>query len=170
MEAAGQLVPAGKIILLIAGLASTASALNATVYGSSRIAFAIGRGGYLPTPLGRVHPIHETPHIAIAATGIVMILVTLALHIRDIAAAADIMFLLVFTMVCMTLIRLRKLWPDRERPFRAPLSPWLPGIGIAAGILLSIGLIHLSLAAWITAGIWLTPGLGVGIRGRWARS
>lgn len=170
MEAAGQFVPAGKITLLIAGLASTASALNATVYGSSRIAFAMGRGGDLPTPLGRVHPIHKTPHIAIAVTGAVMILVTLVLPIRDIAAAADIMFLLVFAMVCMTLIRLRTLWPDRERPFRVPLSPWLPGIGIVAGILLSIGLIHLSLAAWITAGIWLTLGLGVGIRGRWARS
>jgi APA family basic amino acid/polyamine antiporter len=170
MEAAGQFVPGGKTILLIAGLASTASALNATVYGSSRIAFAMGRGGDLPAPLGRVHPTHETPHIAIAVTGCVMIIVTLALPIRDIAAAADIMFLLVFAMVCATVIRLRSRWPDRERPFRAPLSPWLPGLGIAAGVLLSVGLIHLSPAAWITAGIWLTLGLGGGIRGGWTQS
>ena len=95
-----------------------------------------------------------------------MILVTLVLPIRDIAAAADIMFLLVFAMVCATVIRLRSRWPDRERPFRAPLSPWLPGLGIAAGVLLSVGLVHLSPAAWITAGIWLTLGLGVGIHSK----
>lgn len=129
MEAAGQFVPTGKIILLIAGLASTASALNTTVYGSSRVAFAMGRGGDLPKLLGRVHPVYKTPHIAIAATGIVMMFVTLALPIRDITPAADIIFLLVFAMVCMALILLRSRWPDRERPFRVPLSPWLPGIG-----------------------------------------
>jgi len=169
MEAAGQFVPAGKAVLLIAGLASTASALNATVYGSSRIAFAMGRGDALPTPLGRVHPTRKTPHIASAATGCVMILVTLVLPIRDIAAAADIMFFLVFAMVCATLIRLRSRWPDRERPFRAALAPWLPGLGLAAGVLLSVGLIHLSPAAWPAAGIWLIFGVGVGAKGGWGR-
>jgi len=158
MEAAGQFVSGGKVILLIAGLASTASALNATTYGSSRIALAMGRGGDLPHLLARVHPIHRTPHIAIAVTWCIMIFVTLALPIRDIAAATDIMFLLVFVMVCSTVIRLRSAWPDRERSFRVPLSPWLPGIGIASGLLLSIGLIELSTRAWITALCWL--GLG----------
>lgn len=168
MEAAGQFVPAGKIVLLVAGLASASSALNATVYGASRIAFAMGRGGDLPAPLGRVHPIHKTPYIAICVTGAVMILVTLTLPIQDIAAAADIMFLLLFAMVCLTLIRLRSRWPHRERPFRVPLSPWLPGVGMAAGLLLSFGLVHLSPAAWITAGIWLLLGLGVGLRHGWS--
>jgi APA family basic amino acid/polyamine antiporter len=161
MEAAGQFVSGGKVVLLIAGLASTASALNATAYGSSRIALAMGRGGDLPTRLAGVHPKHRTPHVAIAVTCCVMIAVTLVLPIRDIAAATDIMFLLVFAMVCATVIRLRILWPDRDRPFRVPGSPWLPGIGILAGLLLSIGLIELSVLAWITAGGWLTLGGGV---------
>lgn len=161
MEAAGQFVPGGKVILLVAGLASTASALNATVYGSTRIAFAMGRGGDLPVPLGRVHPVHRTPYISIAVSGGIMILVTLILPIRDIAAAADIMFLLVFVMVCATLIRLRSRWPDRERPFRVWLSPWLPGSAIVAALILSVGLLELSRAAWIMAGIWLALGLGI---------
>ena len=161
MEAAGQFVAGGKVVLLIAGLASTASALNATAYGSSRIALAMGRGGDLPSPLAQIHETHRTPHIAIAVTCCVMILVTLLLPIRDIAAATDIMFLLVFAMVCAAVIRLRTLWPDRARPFRVPLSPWLPSVGIAAGLLLSIGLIELSVLAWITAGSWLTLGLAV---------
>jgi len=45
VEAAGVLLPAGDRVLLIAGLASTASALNATLYSASRIALAMGRQG-----------------------------------------------------------------------------------------------------------------------------
>ncbi|MBV1915978.1 MAG: amino acid permease [Pseudomonadales bacterium] len=158
MEAAGQFVPYGEIILLIAGMASTASALNATIYGSSRITFAMGRGGDLPSSLGRIHHTTHTPHIAIAVTGILMIIATITLPIEDIAASTNIMFLLVFVLVCASVIRLRKLWPDRERPFRVPLSPWLPAVGIISGLILSVWMLQISLTAWIVAVCWLSLG------------
>jgi amino acid transporter len=161
MEAAGQFVPSGRSLLLIAGLASTASALNATVYGSTRIAYAMGRDGDLPSLLGRIEVIHRTPHFAILASGGLMIAVTLGLPIRDIAAAADAMFLLVFSMVCATLIRLRYRWRDLERPFRVPLVPWIPLLGAAAGLTLCVGLAHLSTVAWEVAGAWLLIGLAL---------
>jgi amino acid transporter len=158
MEAAGQFVPHGEILLLAAGLASTASALNATIYGSSRIAFAMGRDGDLPSALGRVHRTMHTPYIALAMTGILMIVMTVSLPIKDIAASTNIMFLLVFVMVCATVIRLRNHWPDRERPFRVPLSPWLPIMGIIAGLVLSVWLLQVSLIAWLVALGWLALG------------
>ena len=73
-------------------------------------------------------------------------------------------------MVCATLIRLRKILPDKARPFRVPFSPWLPGIGILAGLLLAIGLIELSVPAWVTAGSWLTLGLAVYRLRQWRRN
>jgi amino acid transporter len=158
MEAAGHFVPHGKIILLIAGLASTASALNATIYGSSRIAFAMGRDKDLPQVLGHIHKVRKTPHVAIAATGTLMAIMTLALPIEDIAASTNIMFLLVFIMVCVTVIRLRNHWPDHERPFKVPLSPLLPGVGIIAGIILSVWLLRVSLVAWFVALVWMILG------------
>jgi APA family basic amino acid/polyamine antiporter len=159
MEAAGQFMPYGKEILLVAGLASTASALNATIYGSTRIAYALGRDGDLPKRFARVHPKHRTPHQAILITGVIMLVATLTLPIKDIAAAADITFLLVFVLVCASVIRLRKLWPDRERPFRVALVPLLPAIGILAGLVLSLGLIRISLLAWVISAAWLALGL-----------
>jgi amino acid transporter len=72
-EASGQFMPHGRVILLFAGLASTASALNATIYSSSRIAFALGRGGDLPQQLAMVHPRHHTPYLAIGTTGAVIL-------------------------------------------------------------------------------------------------
>lgn len=158
MEAAGQFIPYGKQILLVAGLASTASALNATVYGSTRIAYALGRDGDLPAFFASVHPTHRTPYRAIQISGIIMLLFTLSLPIKDIAAAADIMFLLVFTLVCATVIRLRRRWPERKRPFRVVLSPYVPAIGMMAGIVLAAALFRISLVAWLTSGAWLIVG------------
>jgi amino acid transporter len=132
MEAAGQFIPYGKQILLVAGLASTASALNATIYGSTRIAYALGRNGDLPAMFAQVHPQHRTPHRALQITGLIMLIATVTLPIKDMAAAADIMFLSVFVLVCATVIRLRQLWPDRPRPFRVALVPAVPLIGIVA--------------------------------------
>jgi amino acid transporter len=159
MEAAGQFIPYGKPILLVAGLASTASALNAAIYGSTRIAYALGRDGDLPALFASVHPQHRTPYRAIQITGLIMLIATLTLPIKDIAAAADIMFLLVFMLVCATVIRLRRLWPDRPRPFRVALVPIVPMIGIMAGLILSIGLLRISVVAWLTAGGWMLFGL-----------
>ena len=161
MEAAGQFVPYGKLLLLIAGLASTASALNATVYGSSRIVFAMGRAEDLPALLGRVHRVRQTPYLALGATGTLMAVVAVFLPIEDIAAGANIMFLLVFIMVCATVIRLRRLRPERTRPFVVPLSPWLPALGIITGLGLAFWLLKVSLIAWGVAAGWLLLGGGV---------
>jgi APA family basic amino acid/polyamine antiporter len=166
MEAAGQFMPYGKEILLVAGLASTASALNATIYGSTRIAYAMGRDGDLPKVLAHVHPVHRTPYRAIQITGTIMLIATLTMPIKDIAAAADISFLLVFVIVCASVIRLRKLWPDKLRPFRVALVPALPIIGILSGLVLSLVLLRISLLAWLTTVGWLLTGL---VLHRWRR-
>lgn len=161
IRAAGQFMPGEEVLLLIAGLASTASALNATIYGSSRIAFAMGRDGDLPELFSRIHPKRNTPYISLAVLGLIMLTMSVTLPIRDIAASTNIMFLLVFIMVCVTVIRLRKSRPERKRPFRAPLVPWLPGLAILAGLLLSVWLLQISVIAWIVSLSWLTAGSGI---------
>lgn len=158
-EAAGQFMPHGRTVLLIAGLASTASALNATIYSSARIAFALGRGGDLPEQLGKVHPKHHTPHVAIGSSGAVTLFMISVLNLKEVAVSADIMFLLLYFMVCTTVIVLRKKWPDRERPFRVPCFPLFPLIGIVAGLGLAASLFRVSPMALITVAIWLLAGL-----------
>jgi amino acid transporter len=159
VEAASQFMPHGRPVLLVAGLASTASALNATIYSSARIAFALGRGGDLPERLGKVHPTHHTPHVAIWSSGVVTLFMLSVLDLKEVAVSADIMFLLLFLMVCTTVIVLRKKWPDRERPFRVPCFPLFPLIGIVAGLGLAASLFRISPRALITVGIWLLAGL-----------
>jgi amino acid transporter len=159
VEASGQFMPHGRLVLLFAGLASTASALNATIFSATRIAFALGRGGDLPGQLARVHPKHHTPYVAIGTTGIMILIMISVLRLKEVAVSADIMFLLLYFLVCTTVIVLRKKWPEYERPFRVPFSPITPLIGILAGVSLSLSLFRVSQTAWITVGIWLFAGL-----------
>jgi nucleotide-binding universal stress UspA family protein len=83
----------------------------------------------------------------------------LALPIEEVAAAADIMFLLMFAQVNITVMTLRRRRPDLERGFKVPLFPWPPVIGIVTNILLAgflayeLGRVGLLSAAWIIVGV-----------------
>ena len=159
VETTGQLLPYGQLVMLVAGLASTGSALNATLYSASRVSFAMGRGRDLPAFLARIAQLRRTPHLAIAATGVLSITMLLLLPIREVAASTSLMFLLLFALVCYSLIRLRHKQPDLKRPFRLPLVPLLPWAGVVSCVVLSLALMDLSLSAWITASIWIVIGV-----------
>jgi nucleotide-binding universal stress UspA family protein len=83
------------------------------------------------------------------------------LPIADVASGASITFLLLFLMVNITLVRMRKTHPNLNRPFRAPFVPWLQYLAIAVQLVLAIELFKLSPIAWIVTIIWLLGGLVV---------
>jgi amino acid transporter/nucleotide-binding universal stress UspA family protein len=159
VEAARQVMPFGAYILLFAGLVSTISALNATIYSSSRVSFAMGRHRNLPPFFGKIDPRRRTPAVAIFISGGLVILMVTALPIKDVASAADIMFLMLFAMVNLTAIRLRKLRPDLDRSFKVPLMPLIPILGITFQALLAFSLLQLSPIAWYTTLLWIGAGL-----------
>jgi len=151
----------GRIIFLIGGLFSTMSALNATIYSSSRVSFAMGRDKNLPGIFSRIHAKTRTPHVAIFLSGAFIIFMAVALPIEDIASAADAMFLLLFVFVNLAVINLRKNRPDLDRGFKVPLFPYIP---VAAVVL------NLSLAVFLffyrPIGVFVCIGyivLGIGI-------
>lgn len=160
VEVASQVFASGgKFILLLAGLASTTSALNATLYGSSRVSFAMGRDGNLFPSFGRINPRTLTPFMAVLMSGLLVAAMVIALPIEAVAASADIMFLLLFMMVCYSQISLRKRRPDLKRTFRLPLTPFLPWLGIVICTLLALSLLRLSLLAWGVAIAWMVGGI-----------
>jgi amino acid transporter/nucleotide-binding universal stress UspA family protein len=151
----------GGILILIGGLISTMSALNATVYSSSRVAFAMGRDRNFPTFFSKVHPKRYSPHWAILASLIIVVVMTLSLPIEDVASAADIMFLLLFLQVNLAMIRLRKKRPDLDRGFFVPIFPWLSILGIGALLFLAVYMFNYSLTAWIVTIFWIGAGMVV---------
>ena len=149
----------GAFIMILGGLASTTSALNATIYSSSRVSFAMGRGNDLPQFFGRIHPQNRTPHIAIYTSGALIIFFAALLPIQDVASGASLTFLLLFLLVNISLLQLRKKRPDLERPFRVPLVPWLPIFSILVQAGLALALFNVSWIAWVSVIAWF----GIGI-------
>jgi amino acid transporter/nucleotide-binding universal stress UspA family protein len=151
----------GGLLILVSGLASTMSALNATIYSSSRVSFAMGRDSNLPRVFGRIHPTTHSPYYAIFISAIFIIIMGLTLPIDEVAKAADVMFLLMFAQVNITLMTLRRRRPDLERGFYVPFFPWPPIIGIVTNTALALFLavetdrVGLLTIAWIAGGILL---------------
>ncbi len=159
VSAANQFVRGGGIFILVGGLLSTLSALNATIYSSSRVAFAMARDANLPRFLERVHAVRATPHAAIAASAVIIIAIAVLLPIEEVAAAADIMFLLLFVQVNLALIRLRAKRPDLDRGFRVPFVPAVPILAIGTMLFLAVFLfMHYPMAS-VAAGGWVGAGL-----------
>lgn len=159
IETARSIMPYGALMMVLGGLASTISALNATIYSSSRVSFAMGRDRDLPAVFGRIHPRNKTPHWAVWLSGLLIMFMAVAFPIEDVASGASITFLLLFLMVNIALIRLRTTRPDLVRPFRAPFVPWLQIISIGLQLVLAVELFELSPTAWVTTGVWLLLGL-----------
>jgi len=158
VTAADQFIAGGGVLILIGGLLSTLSALNATIYSSSRVAFAMARDANLPSLMAKVHARRATPHFAILLSTLLIVFMAVALPIESVAASADIMFLLLFVQVNIALVRLRKSRPDLDRGFRIPFVPLVPAVAIMTMLFLSVFLVSrypLSLAAtggWIVLG------------------
>ncbi|UPW00938.1 amino acid permease [Halorussus gelatinilyticus] len=172
IRAAGQFMPYGVPLLLFAGLAATMSALNATVYSSSRVSFAMGRDRALPGVFNNIHPDKRTPHWAIFISAILIAAMAVILPIEAVAASADIMFILLFVQVNWTVVRMRETHPDLPRTYEVPFMPWPPLIGIVLQIILTPFLIYTlglealgigesnhGLIALVTTAVWMGLGL-----------
>jgi amino acid transporter/nucleotide-binding universal stress UspA family protein len=171
IRAAGNIIPIGGSALMLAGgLLATTSALNATVYSSSRVSFAMGRDGVIPRGLGKIHPKRRTPSTAVLTSGLIIGLMAVLLPIEQIAASASVMFLLLFTLANACVISLRKKRPDLDRGFRVPFVPVVPYIGIVLNIFLAVyvwffpsleGGTGPGQIAWYVALTWILLGLVV---------
>lgn len=159
-EAAGLALPSFGVILIGMGvILGTLAAINSTLFSSSRVSFAMGRDGALPKSFGKLHKKRHTPHVAIFTSGAIVISMTVLLPIEQIAASADIMFLLLFFFVNLAAISLRYRRPDIKRHYLMPFFPYVPMIGIGTKFVLAVGLWWEFPVAWLIALAWILAGL-----------
>src|SRR6266705_671550 len=160
-EIAAQVMPYGTQIIVFGVALGALAALNSLIFSSSRVAFAMGRDGGLPRALGRLHARNRTPHVSIAASGLIIVGITLTLDLNTVAASADVMFLLLFLMVNWAAIVLRRTMPDVKRYYLMPLFPIIPMLGIATKFIIALSLWTIEPVAWLVALGWIGIGLTV---------
>ncbi len=132
---------------------------DATILASSRVAFSMSRDKMLPQALNRIDAVRRTPRIAIAVTGVFVLAVALLFPIRVVGSAASVMFLLTFTLVNLSLIALRRKFPELKGGFRVPLYPATPIAAIALNIFLAFYQFNFDARAWYITIVWMIVGL-----------
>jgi APA family basic amino acid/polyamine antiporter len=129
---------AGGVLFAIAGMVACLSGLSAALTVQSSVARGMSRDGYLPKILLRVHSRFGTNYIAVIA-GLVFIMLFSAIgSVPFLGYAAGFGSLLVFALVNLSLLKLRKEKPFMDRPFKTPFYPLTPVIGLVLSVTLLI--------------------------------
>ncbi|MGA1839976.1 MAG: amino acid permease [bacterium] len=159
-EAISRLMPMGNLLLTLAVIFASTSALNATIYSATRASYALGRDNMLPNFFAKISKKQKTPWIALIVTGAILILVATALPTMDVASSASIMFLFLFFLVNLCVIKVRlNLGDELDYGFIMPFFPVFPVIAIICQAILALWLVHMSLIAWIVAPVWTIAGI-----------
>jgi amino acid transporter/nucleotide-binding universal stress UspA family protein len=159
-EAVTRLMPFGNFVLTLAVIFSSTSALNATIYSATRASYALGRDRMMPKLFSKIHSRNKTPYGALLATAVIVLIVATILPTQDVASSASIMFLFLFFMVNICVIKIRRSMADElTYGFIMPLFPLFPLLAIILQVFLAVWLIHMSFTAWIIAPIWIILGI-----------
>jgi basic amino acid/polyamine antiporter, APA family len=161
-KAAELFLPYGFFIILAGGIVSSLAALNATTYSSARVAFAMGRHYNLPYQLSEIHHKFKTPYVATIISGILMAVVAYVLPLDQIALAAGVIFLLLFTQVNISVITIRNMYGDKlHYGFKTPFFPFVPIIGVILKSGLAIYLLITEPFSWVISVLWIAIGFAV---------
>ncbi len=148
----------GSLLVKSGTIAGTATVMLMTLMGQSRIFFVMSRDGMLPEWAGSIHPRFRTPWISSIVVGLFISVFAGLLPISILGDLVNIGTLFAFVIVCAGVWILRKKRPELSRPFKTPLVPLVPVLGIAVSLLL---MLMLPWDTWLRLIVWLVIGMGI---------
>lgn len=143
-------------LIKIGAIAGLSSVILVMLMGQPRIFYTMANDGLLPKSFSKVHRRFRTPYVTTILTGIVSCFFAGILPIHILSELVSIGTLLAFTIVCISIIILRRNKPDIPRPFRTPLVPWIPLLGAAICLM---QMMSLPWETWERLLIWMALGL-----------
>ncbi len=139
----------------VAGLTTVVMTL---MIGAVRVLFAMSRDGLLPTAFAHTNPKTGTPVRISLTIGATVAVIAGFTPIGKLEEMVNIGTLTAFLLVSLAIPVLRRTRPDLERPFRVPLSPWLP---ILAALVCFYLMLNLSIETWLRFVVWMILGFAI---------
>jgi APA family basic amino acid/polyamine antiporter len=152
------LINASRFIVALGAVIAMGSVLLVFQLGQPRIFFSMARDGLLPRVFAKVHPKYKTPYVGTILTGLFVAVFAAFANIAEVVDLTNIGTLFAFVLVSLGVIVLRRVDPQRSRPFRVPGVPLTPLISVAACLYLMLQLPRIT---WIRFGLWLLAGLAL---------
>jgi APA family basic amino acid/polyamine antiporter len=154
----GAILAVFPTIIKVGAVLGLSSTMVVMVMGQPRVFYSMSKDGLLPTWAAKIHPKYRTPHITTAITGTIVAILAGFVPINLLGELVSIGTLFAFVIVGTGIIILRSSNPALNRPFKVPLSPYIP---IATVVSAAYLMNSLPLDTWIRLIVWMSIGLVV---------
>ncbi len=165
-----------EFVIASAGAAGITSVLLVMMLSAPRVFMAMARDGLVPKKFfAEVHPKFKTPWKSTILIGLFVAIMAGTLPITALLHLTNIGTLFAFVIVCAAVIIMRRTNPNAVRPFRCPMAPFIPILGIVCCLGLMFSLPYgnwLRLLGWLAIGmvIYFSYGMWHSVVGKRMRS
>jgi APA family basic amino acid/polyamine antiporter len=146
-----------NLALMIAILAGYTSVILVMLLGQSRVFYSMSKDGLLPKLFSDLSK-NQTPWKSNLLFMIFVSVFAGFVPVSDLGHMVSIGTLFAFTLVCIGVIILRKKEPNLERPFKTPLVPLVPILGIIICVTMMAGL---PIESWERLAVWMALGIAI---------
>jgi APA family basic amino acid/polyamine antiporter len=127
-------------LVKLGAICGLSSVMLVLLYGQTRIFYTMSHDGLLPAQLAAVHKRFKTPWINTIIVGVAAAACAGFLSLETLSNVTNVGTLAAFMIVCGTVIYLRITHKSMARPFRTPLYPIVPILGIIMCAILLLSL------------------------------
>jgi len=158
IDKAGQGLAWMSPFIKLGAIAGISSVILVMMMGQSRIYYAISSDGLIPKTFSKISKKRGVPQNAVIIAGIATGLVAGIFPLNVLVELVSIGTLMAFTIVCISVMVLRKTHPELKRPFKVPLVWLIPSLGAFFCIL---QMVSLPLATWLRLILWMLVGIAI---------
>jgi APA family basic amino acid/polyamine antiporter len=146
----------GSLLVKLGAVFGLGTVMLVMLLGQSRVFFSMSRDGLIWKWASDIHPKFRTPWISNIVVGTIVAFLPALLPIDKLSKLVNMGTLLAFAIVSAGVWVLRVRHPHMERPFKTPMVPLIPILGVVSAFYL---MLHLPLLTWEVVIAWLIIGL-----------
>lgn len=139
-----------SLAIKIGAFAGLTSVMLVLIYAQTRVFYQMAKDGLIPSLFSNIHKTFKTPAVGTLLLGIVIAIAAATLPLGVLGDLVSLGTALAFAIVCISVMYMRGAHPEIERPFKVPLYPITPILGVIACVVFMMGPILIGLLSQVT--------------------